>query len=63
MYRRGIDLVVTNGKLLRVVKELVYDIAVDLRKDSEIFGQWFGIVLLKKIKRYFMCQKDLYMNF
>lgn len=33
------------GKLVRVVKGAVWDVAVDLRTDSETFGQWFGIEL------------------
>ena len=43
----------TNGKLVREVKGLVYDVVVDLRKDSEIFGQQFGIVLFKENKTMF----------
>lgn len=33
------------GKLVRVTKGRVYDVAVDLRSDSETFGEWFGIEL------------------
>jgi dTDP-4-dehydrorhamnose 3,5-epimerase len=33
------------GKLVRVVTGAVYDVAVDIRKDSPHFGQWFGLEL------------------
>jgi len=33
------------GKLVRVVHGLVWDVAVDLRRDSPTLGRWFGIEL------------------
>lgn len=33
------------GKLVRVVQGRAWDVAVDIRKDSETFGQWVGIEL------------------
>ena len=35
----------TQGKLVRVTAGLVFDVAVDLRKDSTTFGQWVGEIL------------------
>ena len=37
----------TQGKLVRAVKGSVYDVAVDLRKSSETYGQWYGVLLTK----------------
>lgn len=39
------------GKLVRVVRGAVYDVAVDLRRDSETFGISYGIVLSGENKR------------
>ena len=33
------------GKLVRVIKGEVFDVAVDLRSGSPTFGKWFGLVL------------------
>lgn len=38
------------GKLVRVITGAVYDVAVDIRKDSDTYGQWFGLELTEKNK-------------
>ena len=41
------------GKLVRVIKGEVFDVAVDLRKDSQTYGQYESIILSEDNKKQF----------
>ena len=41
-------------KLVRVIRGSVFDVAVDLRKDSKTFGKWYGIELTAENKKQFL---------
>lgn len=41
------------GKLVRVIKGEVFDVAVDLRKNSETYGKWVGVTLSESNKKQF----------
>lgn len=41
------------GKLVRVIKGRVYDVAVDLREGSDTFGEWYGVELTEENKKQF----------
>jgi len=41
------------GKLVRVISGEVFDVAVDLRRDSETYGKWVGVILSEENKRQF----------
>lgn len=41
------------GKLVRVIRGRVFDVAVDIRKGSATYGQWYGIELSAENKKQF----------
>ena len=41
------------GKLVRVIKGRVFDVAVDLRTGSATYGQWYGVELTEENKKQF----------
>lgn len=41
------------GKLVRVIKGSVFDVAVDLRAGSETYGQWYGVELTEENRKQF----------
>ncbi len=41
------------GKLVRVIKGSVYDVAVDLREGSPTYGQYYGVELTEENKKQF----------
>lgn len=41
------------GKLVRVIKGRVFDVAVDLRTGSDTYGQWYGVELTEENKKQF----------
>ena len=41
-------------KLVRVVNGEVFDVAVDLREDSETYGKWYGVELTEENKKQFL---------
>ena len=41
------------GKLVRVIRGSVFDVAVDLRTNSETYGKWFGVELTEENKKQF----------
>ena len=43
------------GKLVRVVRGKVFDVAVDLRSESKTYGKWFGVELsAENMKQFYI---------
>ena len=43
------------GKVVRVVRGKVFDVAVDLRSDSKTYGKWFGVELsAENMKQFYI---------
>ncbi len=45
------------SKLVRVIKGAVYDVAVDLRRDSKTYGKYYGVILTEENKLQFFIPK------
>ena len=45
-------------KLVRVIRGEVYDVAVDMRKGSKTYGQWYGVRLSEENKKMFFIPKN-----
>lgn len=41
-------------KLVRAIRGSVFDVAVDLRPDSETYGKWYGVLLTEENKKQFL---------
>ena len=41
------------GKLVRVIKGKVFDVAVDIRRGSKTYGKWYGVELSEENKKQF----------
>ncbi len=48
----------SQSKLVRVISGEVYDVAVDMRKDSPTYGKWAGVLLSAENRRQFFIPKN-----
>lgn len=44
-------------KLIRALEGAIWDVVVDLRKDSETYGRWYGVELSAENKKQFLIPK------
>lgn len=45
------------------VRGIVFDVAVDLRANSETYGKWYGVTLSAEDKKQFLISRALLMDF
>lgn len=53
----------TQAKLVRCTKGSVYDVVVDLRKDSETYGKWIGVELSEENARQLLIPRGFLHGF
>ena len=44
-------------KIVRVIRGEVFDVAVDIRPESDTFGKWFGVILSEENKKQLFIPK------